>query len=94
MRAAKKNPVFDSEQYKLLGNLLEFFDLRETQDTIASKSLWPKFQEIFNNKEALSQKYDQLAELRNCIRHSRSADDIVQKEGEAAILWFKKVLKV
>ncbi len=94
VRAAKKNPVFDSEQYKLLGNLLEFFDLRETQDTIASKSLWPKFQEIFNNKEALSQKYDQLAELRNCIRHSRSADDIVQKEGEAAILWFKKVLKV
>jgi hypothetical protein len=34
----------------------------------------------------------QLAELRNCIRHSRAVDDVTRKLGEAAILWFHQVL--
>jgi len=93
-RAAKKNPIFDVEKYQHLENLLEFLDLRETQDVITSKTLWPQFQEIFNNKDILINKYNQIAELRNCIRHSRTADNIIQKEGEASILWFEKVLKV
>jgi len=92
-RAAKKNPAFDAEKYETLEGVLEFFDLREIQDLIISKNLWEKFQEIFYNKETLSQKFNQLAELRNGIRHSRTVDEIVQKEGEASILWFKKVLK-
>jgi hypothetical protein len=33
------------------------------------------------------------AELRNGIRHSRQVDEIRRKEGEAAILWFGKVLQ-
>jgi len=41
----------------------------------------------------LNIKFDQLAELRNAIRHSRAVDEIKRKEGEAAILWFDKVLK-
>jgi hypothetical protein len=49
---------------------------------------------MFSNKETVINKYNQIAELRNCIRHSRTADDIVQKEGEASILWFKKVLEI
>ena len=73
--------------------LLEFFDLREIQDFIMSKDNWKRFQQIFLNKEALMQKFNQLAELRNSIRHSRSADDIVRKEGEASIIWFKKSMK-
>ena len=36
---------------------------------------------------------DQLSELRNGIRHSRTVGDIVRKEGEAAILWFQTALK-
>ena len=67
------------------------FDLREVQDTILSKNLWQRFEDRFKNKEALAQKFSQLAELRNSIRHSR-ADDITRKEGEAAVAWFGKVL--
>ncbi|SRR6266404_5064394 len=46
------------------------------------------------NKQTLVLKFDQLAELRNAIRHSRAVDDIKRKEGEAAILWFEQVLKL
>jgi len=91
-RASQKNPAFDFDKYQTFSGMLEFFDLRELQDTITSKLLWSEFQKIFQNKEVLMQKFDQLAEMRNGIRHSRSIDEIVSKEGEASILWFKKIL--
>jgi hypothetical protein len=90
--AAKKNGTIDLEQYKQLSRRLEYCDLRELQDTILSKTLWQEFESRFANKETLSAKFGQLAEIRNGIRHSRSVDEITRKEGEAAILWFEQVL--
>ncbi|AEB07975.1 GmrSD restriction endonuclease domain-containing protein [Desulfobacca acetoxidans] len=92
-RALKKNAALNGEHYQTLAGKLEYFGLRELQDTITSKALWPNFETIFANKETLIKKFDQLAELRNGIRHSRSVDEITRKEGEAAILWFNQVLK-
>ena len=90
--AAKKNANIELDQYKQLSRRLEYCDLRELQDTILSKRLWQGFENIFVNKETLSAKFGQLAELRNGIRHSRSVDEVTRKEGEAAILWFEQVL--
>ena len=47
---------------------------------------------FFDGVDIKTKSENQLAELRNSIRHSRSVDEITEKEGEAAILWFKKVL--
>lgn len=91
-RAIKKSPVMDRERYATLSGKLEFFDLRELQDTIASKSCWLQFEGRFGTKEILALKFDQLAELRNGLRHSRSVTQITRMEGEAAILWFKQLL--
>jgi hypothetical protein len=91
-RAARKNAALDVDHYGTLDGKLEFCDLRELQDTLVNKSLWPRFEPRFVNKDTLSAKFGQLAELRNGIRHSRAVDAITRKEGEAAILWFKQVL--
>jgi len=91
-RASKKNAAIDAEQYQTLSSKLEFFDIRELQDSITSKALWEIFEPRFMNKETLIAKFNQLTELRNGIRHSRTVDEITRKEGEAAILWFKHVL--
>lgn len=91
--ALKKNAALDAERYKGLAGKLEFCDLRELQDTITGKSLWPDFEKRFVNKETLIAKFGQLAQLRNSIRHSRTVDEISRKEGEAAILWFEQVLR-
>jgi len=58
----------------------------ESSATIAStvKSRRPR--------SALNAKFDQLAELRNRIRHSRAVSEVVRKDGEAAIIWFRQVL--
>lgn len=91
-RASKKNAAVEAEAFQTLVRKLEYSDLRELQDTIVAKNIWPRFEPRFANKDALSVKFSQLAELRNAIRHSRSVSEITRKEGEAAILWFEYVL--
>lgn len=48
--------------------------------------------EIRSNKETVVKRFDQLSELRNGIRHSRTVDEVTRKEGEAAVVWFRQVL--
>lgn len=89
---AKKDAAFDLERAQTLPGMLEFCDLRELQDTIVNKLLWPEFAPRFVNKETLATRFTQLADLRNGIRHNRAVDDITKKDGEAALLWFGQVL--
>ncbi len=88
----KRKANFEIDSENPLGQRLQFSDLRELQDTINSKSLWPLFAEKFKSKEALATKFGQLAELRNGIRHSRAIDEITKKEGDAALLWFDRAI--
>lgn len=92
-RASKKDASFDGDFYTTMQGKLEYFDLRELQDVIVNGALWQHFESRFRNKQTLATKFDQLAELRNSIRHSRALGEIVRKEGEAALLWFDQVLK-
>ena len=91
-KALKKNASLDTESLGTIDGMLEYTDLRELQDVIASKNLWQRFESIFASKGVLTSKFDQLAELRNGIRHSRTVDSITAKEGEASILWFEQIL--
>lgn len=92
LRAAKKNAAIDIQDYETLEAKLQYADLRELQEIITSKATWVYFEPRFVNKESLNAKFDQLAELRNSIRHSRTVTEVTRKEGEAALLWFKDVL--
>jgi hypothetical protein len=91
-RARRRNPAIDLTYSETLDGMLEYFDLREVQDTILSKTGWLLFERRFGTKEGLSSKFNQLAELRNSIRHSRTVDEVTRLEGEAAIQWFTQVL--
>ncbi|MBT25726.1 MAG: hypothetical protein CML60_04945 [Rhodobacteraceae bacterium] len=88
-RSQRKNPGFDSEYYSGTRGKLEFCDLQELKDIILAKTNWPQFSDRFVSKEDCSKRFDQLAELRNGIRHSRTVDEISKKDGEAALLWFE-----
>jgi hypothetical protein len=92
--AIRRNPALDNAYYETLSGKLEFADLRELQDVITAKVNWSQFESTFHTKEGLNARFTQLAELRNCLRHSRSVDDVTRKDGEAAILWFAKLLAV
>lgn len=90
--AARRNPTLDSSRYATLEGMLEYADLREVQDTIQSKSNWHLFIDVFPTKEQLQVRFQQLAELRNTIRHSRAVDEVTRMDGEASLHWFRQVL--
>lgn len=83
--ATRKHPG-TAGVHRQLSQQLEYLDFRELQDTITAKPLWPRFQSIFATKETLVSRFDQLAELRNAIRHSRTVGNVTTKDGEAALL--------
>ena len=89
---AKRNAAFDPARYKSLPAKLEFSDLRELEKVLINKLLWPKFKDRFGSQEALAIRFGQVAALRNALRHSRHVDDIARTDGEAAIMWFERVL--
>lgn len=91
-RAVRKNAAMDGNRYTALASQLEFADLRELQDIITNGGLWVRFEATFRSKDTLIKKCDQLAELRNSIRHSRAVDRTTKLEGEAALHWFEEVL--
>ncbi len=76
-----------------LGEFLEFLDLMELEEIVTSKKLWGDFEEFFERKDILTNKFIQLSELRNALAHSRNLNSIIKKEGEAAIEWFGGLLK-
>jgi hypothetical protein len=88
-----KNPGEDSTQFKSIRRKLDFFDLQEYKDIIVSKPVWQVFESNFGSKSVLENRFNQLAELRNSIRHSRDITEATLKDGEAAISWFNSVLR-
>lgn len=89
---ANKNPAAINPSSAGLVDRLIYCDLRDLQDIITSKALWSAFQAVFRTKEGLANRFAQLAELRNAIRHSRPVSDVTRKDGEAALVWFQQVL--
>lgn len=87
----RKNPALNGTNASL-ADQLAYCDLRDLEDIIVGKPIWPCFTSRFGSKESLAGRFSQLADLRNRLRHSRAVDDITRKDGEAAILWFRQVL--
>lgn len=92
--AIKADPTLDQDHTKTLAGKIEHFDLRGLQQVITNKKLWARFEAEFKSKEELNRRFDQLAGLRNPISHSRPLGKVSQKDGEAAILWFRAVLNL
>ena len=89
----KKKPYLSLEDFNSFEKRIHFFDLFEYYDLIVSKSNWSNFEAIFENKERLQTRFDQLSALRNAIRHTRGVSSIEKFDGEAAITWFTEILE-
>jgi hypothetical protein len=89
-RAVKKNAALDADRYK--HSLASW--LRELQDAIDGKEPWAQFEPRFGAKEALNVKFDQLAELRHGIRHSRAVSEVIRKEVKRRSFGSKQVLQI
>ncbi|MEA1897559.1 MAG: hypothetical protein U9N53_07830, partial [Bacteroidota bacterium] len=88
----KKKPHLSLEDFNSFDRRVQYFDLFEYYDLIASKVNWSNFEATFENKERLQARFNQLSTLRNAIRHTREVSSIDKLDGEAAIAWFTEIL--
>ena len=91
--ASKNNPALKDASSVSLSQKLSFCDLRDLEAIIVNKSNWGDFETVFPNKGLFTNRVDQLANLRNSIRHSRDISMPVLFDGKAAITWFDEFLK-
>lgn len=89
----KKEPAFSHDDFRSVRKKLDFFDMQEYCDVIVSKPAWHLFEVQYKDKTQVLQKFNQLSDLRNGIRHSRDVSDITILEGRAAIIWLNDALK-
>jgi DNA sulfur modification protein DndB len=90
-----KHPYRTWEDYESGEKKIQFCDVMDYTKILISKNNWPVFEHTFRSKETLDEKIKKLNEFRKRDKHSRSdeqIDGIVQREGEAAILWFSRIL--
>ncbi|MBW8359308.1 MAG: DUF262 domain-containing protein [Weeksellaceae bacterium] len=93
LQTLKKRPDETYDDYNSFDKRIQFFDMSEYFETIASKLNWPSFAATFKNKTELDERFRKLGTLRNAIRHSREISPLEKTDGEASILWFNTVLK-
>ncbi len=89
----KKFPGENIEDYSSFRKKLNFLTLGEFKELIVRKDTWSEFENIFKSKSNVENRFNQLFTLRNQIAHNNELNDIMIKDGEAAIIWFKSILK-
>ncbi|MET6989182.1 GmrSD restriction endonuclease domain-containing protein [Sediminicola arcticus] len=89
----KKFPGENFETYRSFRKKLNFFTLGEFKELIIKKDTWSAFEDMFKAKPNVEHRFSQLFTLRNQIAHNNELNDIMIKDGEAAIIWFKSILK-
>jgi hypothetical protein len=92
-RERKRNPALVEENIEFPSYWLQFLDLQELLQIITSKVHWEVFKNQFGTIEKLNIEFNDMANLRNALRHSRDIDRITQMKGEASILWLQQQLK-
>lgn len=89
----KKFPGENLDDYQKFRKKLNFFTLGEFKELIIKKDTWNEFEPIFKSKPNVEQRFNQLFTLRNQIAHNNELNDIMIKDGEASIIWFKSILR-
>lgn len=89
----KKFPGENLQVYQSFRKKLNFFTLGEFKELIIKKDTWNEFEHLFKSKPNVENRFSQLFTLRNQIAHNNEVNDIMIKDGEASIIWFKSILK-
>jgi hypothetical protein len=88
----RKNPGEEVENPMSIRTVLNNLTLSEYKDILVSKNNWAMFEDVFETKGNVLNRYTQLGTMRNRIRHDNKLNTVERKDGEAAIEWFNKCL--
>jgi len=85
-----RHPYADQARFALGRTRLDFCDVSDYDKIILRN--WTQFGDLFQRKDEFQRHMTAYRTLRNCVQHNRKSSDIEQKNGEAAMLWLKRIL--
>ena len=90
--AAAKDPNLDGDDFRGPRPRLDYCNVMDYQTIIEKGDNWPFFEPTFRKKHELQRYLTSFSEYRNAVMHNRPMTELVQKNGEAALIWFAAVL--
>ena len=88
----KKYPWLKPFPDKSSFNKWDFCDVGDYLKIILKN--WNLFQDLFLQKEGLSQHFKNFSNIRNSVKHNRSMNEVEVKLGEASIIWLARTLEI
>ena len=79
------------QDFTLLSKAIQFCDLDHLKKVIINTH-WKNFQPIFQDKGKVERYFDDFAEFRHAVKHSREITALVLSAGNTAILWLGMAL--
>lgn len=98
LQAKIKDRISESNRSKIVSRIddplirLQYSDIMDLQKIIDKN--WEFFKERFDSRETLKSHFLALKNYRNPLGHARDMDIAQQKQGEAAVVWFRRALSV
>ena len=71
---------------------LDYCNVMDYATVIENGGNWSAFAGVFRKKDDLRRYLSGFSEYRNAVMHSREMTELVEKNGEAALIWFANVL--
>lgn len=90
--AVAKYPDVTEEELAEPRRRLDYCNVMDYRTIIENGVNWPTFEDIFRKKQDLQTYLAGFSEYRNVIMHNRDMTELVEKNGEAAMIWLSHVL--
>jgi hypothetical protein len=97
LQAKIKERISERNRSKIVARIedllvrLQYADIMDLHKIIDKN--WDVFKDRFESREALKSHFLALKNYRNPLGHARDIDVVEQKQGEAAVIWFRRALK-
>lgn len=96
LQAKIKERISESNRSKIVSRIddpqirLQYSDIMDLQKIVDKN--WDCFKDRFDSRDALKSHFLALKNYRNPLGHARDLDIVEQKQGEAAVVWFRRAL--
>lgn len=87
----RKHPADENKKWSPI-EMLSFCDVTDYLPIITMRTNWADFEKYFQSKANVEKHFSSLSEYRNCIKHGRKMDNVIRKNGEAALEWIDSVI--
>jgi hypothetical protein len=90
--ALARYPDLKMDEFRSHRRKLDYCNVMDYFTIMGNGANWPVFQPVFRKKDDLQRYMSGMNEYRNAVMHSRDMTELVEKNGEAALIWFETVL--